>query len=388
MMCVTSHRPATATFAERTPLRDLLGLFLRLGVTAFGGPAVHIAMMREEVVVRRRWITEQQFLDLLGAANLIPGPSSTELAIYIGYRQAGAAGLLLAGAAFILPAAAIVLACAWAYVTYGTLPAVGRVFYGVQPVLIAIIGQALWGLGRVAIKDALTGGLAAVVFVLALLDVNVTVLLLLGGLAVALTRRALSRSSVLAGLPLGALPLLPASLGTVPVTLPALFATFFKIGSVLFGSGYVLLAFLHAEFVVRLGWLTDRQILDAVAVGQFTPGPVFTTATFIGYLLAGLPGAAVATAGIFLPSFLLVAATYPFLGPLRASPWTAAFLDGVNAAAVALMAAVTWHLARAALVDVLTVAEAGLAAGLLVGLRPNSALLILAGGLLGLAAGR
>ncbi len=376
------------TRVHRTPLRDLVGLFARLGFTAFGGPAVHIAMMRDEVVRKRRWLSDQQFLDLLGAANLIPGPSSTELAIYIGYRQAGAAGLAAAGAAFILPATLIVLACAWAYVTYGALPAAGRVFYGVTPVLIAVIVQALWGLGRTALKDALTAGLAAAVFVLALLNVNVTVLLLAGGGVVLLVRRAgwgPRRRPLLAAVPV--VPAAAAAAGA-PLTLLTLFVTFLKIGAVLFGSGYVLLAFLHGELVERLRWLTDRQLLDAVAVGQFTPGPVFTTATFIGYLLGGIPGAAVATAGIFLPSFVFVAATYPFITPLRQSPWAAAFLDGVNAAAVALMAAVTWHLGRAALVDGLTAAEAALALAVLVRLQVNSALLILAGGLLGLLAGR
>lgn len=375
------------TRVHRTPLRDLVGLFARLGFTAFGGPAVHIAMMRDEVVRRRRWLSDQQFLDLLGAANLIPGPSSTELAIYIGYRQAGAAGLVAAGAAFILPATLIVLACAWAYVTYGALPAAGRVFYGVTPVLIAVIVQALWGLGRTALRDALTAGLAAAVFVLGLLDVNVTALLLGGGGVAVLVRRAGGgprRRPLLA-----AVPIVPAAAAAgAPLTFLTLFVTFLKIGAVLFGSGYVLLAFLHGELVERLRWLTDRQLLDAVAVGQFTPGPVFTTATFIGYVLGGIPGAAVATLGIFLPSFVFVAATYPFITPLRQSPWTAAFLDGVNAAAVALMAAVTWHLGRAALVDGLTVAEAALALAVLVRFQVNSALLILAGGLLGLLAGR
>ncbi len=387
-------------------LADVIRLFLRLGFTAFGGPAVHIAMMREEVVQRRGWLSESQFLDLLGVANLIPGPSSTELAIYLGYRQAGAAGLVAAGAAFILPATFIVLACAWGYVTYGSLPAVGRIFYGVTPVLIAIIAQALWGLGRAAIKDRLTAAVTAAAAALAVAGLHPAMLLLAGGAAVMLIRVGLRRLSggaatraLLLGMPAGIL--LPAGVlagmlavcpsvsaaaaaaGPARVGVLALFAEFLKIGATLFGSGYVLLAFLHQDLVAHLGWLTDRQLLDAVAVGQFTPGPVFTTATFIGYLLGRGPGAAAATAGIFLPSFLFVAATYPFVGRLRESPWAGAFLDGVNATAVALMAVVTWHLARAALIDALTAGIAVAALVVLLRTRINSALLILAGGLVG-----
>lgn len=374
-------------------LRDIIRLFLRLGLTAFGGPAVHIAMMRDEVVNRRRWLSEHQFLDLLGAANLIPGPSSTELAIYIGYRQAGAAGLVVAGMAFILPAMLIVLICAWAYVHYGALPAMGRVFYGVTPVLIAVISQALWGLGQAAIKDAVTGVAAAAAGALALTGMNVAVALLAGGAAVMLVRAGLprtSRAATMLAAPLGILSLSPAaSLAAGPASfgMLGLFMTFLKIGAILFGSGYVLLAFLHQDLVVRLGWLTDRQLLDAVAVGQFTPGPVFTTATFIGYVLGGLPGALATTVGIFLPSFLFVAATYPFVARLRASAWASAFLDGANATALALMAVVTWHLTRAALVDALTIGIAITALAVLARTRINSALLILAGGLVGLGAG-
>ncbi len=385
----------------RAALRDVVRLFLRLGFTAFGGPAVHIAMMRDETVRRRHWLSDAQFLDLLGLANLIPGPSSTEMAIYLGYRRAGAAGLAAGGAAFILPAAAIVLGLAWAYVTYGRLPAVGRIFYGVTPVLIAIIAQALWGLARAAIKDLTLGIAAAGALALALAGTNVVALLLGGGAAVMLVRVILarpraSRAAALAAVPPGALPRPAAApplavrgaalaAGAAPFGLAPLFWTFFKVGATLFGSGYVLLAYLHQDLVVRLHWMTDRQLLDAIAIGQFTPGPVFTTATFIGYVLGGLPGAAVATAGIFLPSFVFVAATYPFIGPLRRSRWTSTFLDGVNAIAVALMAAVTWHLARAAIVDWLTALIALLALVALVRLRINSALLILGGGLIGLA---
>lgn len=376
-------------------LTDLIRLFARLGMTAFGGPAVHIAMIREEVVLRRRWMTEEQFLDLLGVANLIPGPSSTELVLYIGYRRAGIPGVIASGIAFILPAMVIVLACAWGYVTYGSLPAVGRLFYGVKPVLIAIVVQALWGLRRAALKDAVTAIAAVCALALALAGVNLIALLLVGGITVVFARRAVMsrppRAPALLGGVLGALPsaahALPVALGAVPFGMAPLFLTFLKIGATLFGSGYVLLAFLRADFVVRLGWLTDRQLLDAVAIGQLTPGPVFTTATFIGYLLGGLPGAIVATAGIFLPSFLFVGVTYPFISRLRASMWASSFLDGVNAIALALMAAVTWHLGRAALVDPITVTVAALALVALSRTRVNSAWVILAGGLAGIAAG-
>lgn len=391
--------------AETRPrLAELTRVFARLGFTAFGGPAVHIAMMRDEFVRRRRWLPEQEFLDLLGAANLIPGPTSTELAIYLGYRWAGWAGLAAAGCAFILPAVAIVLACAWAYVTYGTLPAVGRIFYGVTPVLIAIIALALWGLARTAIKDAVMAVAAAAATALALAGTNVLALLLLGGAAAALARRLLPwraphavasalivpRGDDAAGparTALAAGPVAAAAGVAASVSLGTLFLTFLKVGAVLFGSGYVLLAFLRQDLVVRFRWLTDRQLLDAIAIGQFTPGPVFTTATFIGYVLAGLPGAAVATVGIFLPSFVFVAATYPIARRLRASPWTAAFLDGVNAIAVALMVSVTWSLARTAIVDPLTLALGIGALGVLVRTRVNSAWLILAGGAVGFLLG-
>jgi chromate transporter len=374
-------------------LGDLVRLFLRLGATAFGGPAVHIAMMREEVVRRRRWLSEQQFLDLLGVANLIPGPSSTELAIYIGYRQAGRRGLVAAGVAFILPAMVIVLACAWAYVRYGSLPAVGRLFYGVTPVLIAIITQALWGLGRAAIKDALTAAAALIALGLALAGSNVIALLVAGGVAVMLTRVLTSgmvfrRTTLAVVPPLATHPAAAAAvLSATPFGLLTLFGTFFKIGAIVFGSGYVLLAFLRQDLVVHLRWLTDRQLLDAIAVGQITPGPVFTTATFIGYLVGGVPGALAATIGIFLPSFLLVAATSPFVARIRGSAWTAAFLDGVNAVSVALMASVTWYLGRAALIDALTAAIAVIALIVLARTRLNPVPLIVAGAAIGLGIG-
>ena len=368
-------------------MSELARLFLRLGVIAFGGPAAHISMMHDEVVARRRWLTDQHFLDLLGATNLIPGPNSTEMAIHIGYVRAGWRGLLVAGACFILPAMLIVTGLAWAYTQFGTTPRAAALLYGVQPVVIAIIAQALWGLGRQAIKGPLTALVGLVVAALYFANVDPIALLIAGGLTVMIVvngRRL--RSAWTTGLiaPLSGLglPLLVAS--PVSFDLATLFFTFLKIGSVLYGSGYVLLAFLRAEFVERLFWLTDRQLLDAVAVGQVTPGPVFTTATFIGYVLGGLPGAIVATVGIFLPSFVFVAISNPFIPRLRQSPWAGSLLDGVNVASLGLMAAVTVQLAQAAFVDILSVALGVVALILLFRFKINSTWLVLGGALAGL----
>jgi len=362
-------------------LGTLVALFLRLGATAFGGPAVHIALMREEVVRRRRWLRDQEFLDLLGATNLIPGPNSTEMSIHIGYARAGLWGLLAAGASFILPAFLVVLALAWAYVRWGSVPEVGMAFYGAKPVMVAIVSHALWGLGRAALKDRPTTLIALSGLILNLLGVHELVLLFAGGIGTMLVRRMGADGAALAFLPgVAALP----AVTPIPFSSATLFWVFLKIGSVLFGSGYVLLAFLRADLVERLRWMTLQQLLDAVAVGQITPGPVFTTATFIGYLLGGLPGAAVATVGIFLPAFVFVAATHPFVPRLRHSPWARAFLDGVNAVSWALMAAVTWHLVRVSVHDLPT-ALIALASGLLVfRTNLNSAVLLVAGAVTGI----
>jgi len=373
-------------------------LFFRLGVTAFGGPAAHIAMMRDEVVKRRRWVTDQEFLDLVSATNLIPGPNSTEMAIHLGYRRAGWRGLVAAGAAFIIPAMAIVTFLAAAYVRYGSAPQAGWLLYGVKPVIIAIVVHALWGLGRTAVKDALTGVAAVAALALYFAGVNEIVLLITAGLAVSLIRNvgrargtaAVSLAVLLAksadsAAALGAVAAGIVAADAIPVSLSRLFLIFLKIGSVLYGSGYVLLAFLRADLVQRLGWLTDRQLLDAIAIGQFTPGPVFTTATFIGYILGGLPGAVLGTVGIFLPAFVLVALSHPLIPRLRRSAWTAALLDGVNVASLALMAGVAWRLGRAAVVDPLTAGLALVSLVILVRTRVNSAWLVLGGALVGLA---
>ena len=373
--------------AERTKrLGELARLFLRLGIVGFGGPAAHIALMEREVVRRFQWLTREEFLDLLGATNLIPGPNSTELAIQIGHRRAGWPGLLVAGACFILPAAAIVLAIAWFYVRYQSLPEVGALLYGVKPVIIAIVIQAIVGLARSAVKSPFLGLLGIGALAASILGLDELTLLLAAGALAALAAqirapraRPPAALALLPGLPLaGAI-----ATNTVPFTLGALFLGFLKIGSVLFGSGYVLLAFLRADFVERLGWLSEQQLLDAVAVGQVTPGPVFTTATFIGYILGGVAGAALATLGIFLPAFVFVAVSGPLVPRLRRSKWAGAFLDGVNVASLALMVAVTWYFGRAAVIDAPTVLLALGSAVALIRYRVGSVGLVLAGGLVG-----
>ena len=379
---------ATPDPAPRTSLRELALLFLRLGATAFGGPAAHIAIMEDEVVRRRRWLTEERFLDLLGATNLIPGPNSTELAIHIGWVRRRWAGLVVAGAAFIVPAMLMTGALGWAYVRYGSIPTAVWFFYGVKPVILAVVVQAIWGLAPKAARTTQLRLLAVVTATLAALGVNELVLLFGAGLAAVAAAR-IPRppepgSSVVRQL----VPIVPLAAGAVApsaVTVSGLFLIFLKIGSVLFGSGYVLLAFLRADLVERLGWLTESQLIDAVAVGQVTPGPVFTTATFIGYVLAGPSGALAATAGIFLPAFVFVALSGPLVPRLRASKAAGAFLDGVNVASLALMTVVTFQLGHAALVDAPTVALAVGAALVLLRFRPNASWLVLGGAAAGWA---
>lgn len=382
----------------RSGLRELAGLFLKLGTVAFGGPAAHIAMMEDEVVRRRQWLTREQFLDYVGATNLIPGPNSTELAIHIGHARSGWPGLLVAGACFILPAVLIVGVLAWAYVRFGSLPGGAGLLYGVKPVVIAIVGQALVRLGRTVLRTRILVMVAAACTLAALLGLNELVLLLVAGLATTTTRVVMSRGSGTTRASL--LPLAwPAKLGwpgaavaatvapaATPFGLLPLFATFVKIGSVLFGSGYVLLAFMRADFVERMQWLTEQQLLDAVAIGQVTPGPVFTTATFVGYVLGGTPGAAVATLGIFLPAFVFVALSGPLVPRLRRSPLAGAFLDGVNVASLALMATVTLQLGRVALSDPLAIVIAVVSVVLLLRFRVSSTALIVGGALIGLLA--
>lgn len=373
-----------------TRLAELAWLFFTLGTIGFGGPAAHIALMEDEVVRRRGWLTSRQFLDLVGATNLIPGPNSTELAIHIGRARAGGAGLVVAGLCFILPAALIVAAIAWGYRQYGTLPQAEALLYGVKPVVLAIVVRAVAGLGRTAIASVPLAVLAVAALAASLVaHVHELVILLAGGLAGAAlamwTPRGPDARVALSLVGLWQLPAVVAggtSLGA-PVSLTSLFLVFAKAGSVLFGSGYVLLVFLRADLVERLGWLTDTQLLDAIAVGQITPGPVFTTATFIGFQLAGWTGAAIATIGIFAPAFVFVAVSAPLVPRLRRSRVMSGVLDGVNVASLALMAAVTVLLARDAVVDITTAVLAAIAFVLLVRTRIGATWLLLAAALVG-----
>ncbi len=393
-----STRAAETAHDQRTALREVARLFLKLGMTAFGGPAAHIAMMEDEVVRRRHWLTHEAFLDLLGATNLIPGPNSTEMAIHIGHRRAGWAGLLVAGACFILPAGVITITLAWAYVRFGTRPQAGALLYGVKPVICAVILQALWGLSRAAVKTRLLAALALLTVVANAVGVGEIVVLLAAGAATVLARLVSERTprqllGVTAwagpgGTALGAATTVVTGMGlAAPFSLTALFLFFLKVGAILFGSGYVLLAFLRADLVERWHWLTDGQLLDAIAIGQLTPGPVFSAATFVGYVLGGLSGALVATAGIFLPAFVFVAVSGPLVPRLRRSPTAGAFLDGVIVGALALMAVVTFTLTRAAIVDGTTATLAAVSAVLLLRFRVNSAWLVLGGATLGLIVG-
>jgi chromate transporter len=362
-------------------------LFSRLGVTAFGGPAAHIALMQTEVVSRRRWLSEERFLDLMGATNLIPGPNSTELALHIGWERRRGAGLLVAGFAFIVPAMLITGALGWAYVRFGSVPSAAWLLYGVKPVMIGVVLQAIWGLAPRAARSARLRLLAALVLMLSAAGAHELVLLFGAGGAAAAAHH-LSRGDRAAGGAPALVPLLPLTAATVAastLTLQGLFWAFFKIGSVLYGSGYVLLAFLRAELVQRQGWLTEAQLIDGIAVGQVTPGPVFTTATFIGYVLAGPAGAGLATLGIFLPAFLFVALSGPLVPRLRASPGAGAFLDGVNVASLALMVMVTLQLGRSAIVDLPSAALGLGSAALLLRFKPNPTWLVLAGAALGWA---
>jgi chromate transporter len=374
-------------------LRDIAWVFLKLGTIAFGGPAAHLAMMEEEFVRRRRWITHTEFLDRLATANLIPGPSSTEVAIFVGQLKRGWRGLIVAGCCFIIPAALLVSLIAWAYVRFGSLPKIDGIFSAIKPAVVAIVIQALGKLGKTGVRTPLLQLIAALAAILSLMGLSPLLVLLLAGLLsasnLALKNRLLLSVAVpnLAGLPkiIGTVIAAGFLAASRPVGLGRLFLSFLKIGSVVFGSGYVLLAFLQTEFVEHLHWLTDKQLIDAVAVGQFTPGPVFTTATFIGYVVAGWRGAVLATIGIFLPGFLLVAASGPLIPRLRRSPTAAAALDGVVAGSLALMAVVTWQLGKASIVDWKTLAVFAVSLILLLRFHVNSAFVIALAAVVGLA---
>jgi len=363
-------------------LKDIAQEFLRLGFVAYGGPAAHIAMMEERFVRRRQWVSRDRFLDLVGAVNLLPGPSSTELAIYLGEIRGGLLGLIVAGASFILPAAVLVAGLAWAYEKFGTVPQVAGLLFGIKPVVVALVAQAVWNLARAALKSAGLVVLAAAVVAFAFLGLNVLLLLVGAGVLWMLLREGRKLARVTPG-NASILGMLTAG-GSGAVGIAPLFFYFLKIGAVLFGSGYVLLAVLRADLVVRLKWLTDAQLLDAIAVSQATPGPFFTVSTFIGYLLGGWRGAGLATLGMFLPAFVYVGTTAGFLPKLRKSPVASAFLDGVNAAAVALMAIVGWQFARAALVNVPAILLALISALLVFRFKVNSAWLVLGGAVAGI----
>jgi len=364
--------------------------FLRMGLIGFGGPSAHLALFRQRFVRDLGWVDERAFLDALGAANLLPGPTSTEMALAIGQARAGRLGLLAAGLGFIVPAALMVLVLGMAYERFGTLDAVAWLLYGIQPVVVAIVALAVAGLAPTALRGPMTWLVGAVATVALLVGIDPVVVLVAGavaGLAGAVLRGwrpppgAASVVAAAAGVP----GKTAAALGIASIGLPALFLLFLKIGLLSFGSGYVLVAFLRTDLVQGLGLLSDRQLLDAVAVGQVTPGPVYTAATFVGYLLAGVPGAVVATIAIFLPAFVGVALVHPFVPRLRASPAAAAILDGVNAASLGLMAAVTVQLARTTITDADTLALAG--CSFLVLLRwPRAAVpLMVLGGVVGVA---
>ncbi|HKM84685.1 MAG TPA: chromate efflux transporter [Terriglobales bacterium] len=379
-----------STEVREASLGQIALVFLKLGTIAFGGPAAHLAMMEEEFVRRRKWITQAEFLDRLATANLIPGPSSTEVAIFVGQLKRGWRGLIVAGCCFIIPAALIVSVIAWAYVRFGSLPKVEGVLRAIKPAVVAIVIQALGKLGRTGVRTPLLAVIALLAAGLSLVGVSPILVLMFAGLvsaaALAMKNRLLGAVGFpkvvglqkVLGLPkvvAGAMAL--AAVGAAfPVGLGRLFLSFLKIGSVVFGSGYVLLAFLQTEFVERLHWLTEKQLIDAVAVGQFTPGPLFTTATFIGYVVTGWRGALVATIGIFLPGFVLVAVSGPLIPRLRRSAVAAAALDGVVAGSLALMAVVTWQLGKASIMDRTTLVVFGVSLIALLRFRVNSAWLI------------
>jgi chromate transporter len=383
---------------KRSPLVELAILFFKLGITAFGGPAAHIAMMEEEVVNRRKWITRDHYLDLVGATNLIPGPNSTEMAIHIGYVRAGLSGLIVSGLSFILPAVIITGGLAWVYVKFGTLPQASNFLFGIKPVVISIILLAVMRLGKTAAKNTMLTVIGIGVAAASLLGINEVFSLLCGGItgiALHMVKGKIYKDISWSLIPLSiqSPELLKTSrakafasvsvAGIASVSLWKLGLFFLKIGSVLYGSGYVLIAFLEGGLVKDYGWLTHQQLLDAVAIGQFTPGPVLSTATFVGYLVSGVPGAVISTIAIFLPSFVFVLILNPVIPRLRASKMMSAFLDAVNISAIGLMAAVTVQLVSTSLTDWKGVIIAVVAAIAGMHFKLNSAWLVLGGAVMG-----
>ncbi|MBG0787328.1 MAG: chromate efflux transporter [Anaerolineaceae bacterium] len=371
---------------QRGRLGEIASVFLRLGFTAFGGPAAALAMMRQEVVLKRKWLAEDEFLDFWGISNLVPGPNATEMAIHLGYRYAGWLGLILAGVCYIIPAMAIVLGLAWAYVEYGSLPALTGILEGIKPVVVAILLWALWGMLRPRFNKILGLVITGAVLV-GYLWVGRPILWLVAGGAVMWLLYLLKSNKTPPPLVLAGVPLLVRARALlrplVPFNLWRLFWVFLKAGSLMYGSGYVLLVFIQDDLVNMLGWLTQSQLLDAIAVGQVTPGPLATTATFVGYLTGGLAGAALATLGMFLPGFLFVLLTHPLLRRMQESvPWRH-FLDGVNFAALGLMAGVIWDIARTVALEPLGIGVGVVSLLLLVIFELPAPWLILGGAVVG-----
>ena len=370
-------------------LGEIAVAFLRLGFIAFGGAVAHIALMEEEFVRRRGWLSREEFVDRVGAVNLLPGPSSTEMAIYLGHLRGGFPGLLIAGAAFILPSALLMCVMAWAYVQYGRLPQIAGVLWGVKPVVVVLIAQAVWSLGKTVLKSRELAVIAAIELGLAAMHVATLALLIGTGVAwIVANRFGQSRpgQNRIASAAASAAGGAAVSATAAAATTTGVFVYFLKIGALLFGSGYVLLAVLREDLVTRMHWLSESQLLDGIAVSQATPGPFFTVATFLGYVLSGWRGAGLATVGMFIPAFLYVAVTASVLPSLRKSPTASAFLNGVNAAAVALMAFVGFQFARESVVTPLAAVIAAVSAVLAVRLKVNSAWLILGGAVCGLVA--
>lgn len=347
---------------------EIFKVFAKLGIFAFGGPAAHVAMMEDEVVTKRKWMSKERFIDMYGFTSLIPGPNSTEMAILIGYHRGGVIGLIIAGLSFILPAVAVVLVFAYIYVNYGSIPMVAGIFDGVKPVILAIVIQALFRLSKSILSSFEKALIFLAVLALSFFGLSEIPLILIGSATYLIIKKLPKKKLYV----------------VEPMSWLMVFFVFLKIGSVLYGSGYVLLSFLETEFVIRYGAITAQTLLDAVAVGQFTPGPVFTTATFIGYTIAGLSGAMAATVGIFLPSFLLVGLVFPWFEKLRKNPILSILLDGLNAASIALMASVTIKLGMATLLGWDSILIFIISAAILIKTKINSTWLILAGALIGI----
>lgn len=356
--------------------------FLKLGFTAFGGPAAAMAMMRQEFVTKRKWLDEDEFLDFMGISNLIPGPNATELAIHIGYKYAGWMGLVLAGVCYILPAMVIVLGFAWVYDRFGSLPSLEAVFFGIKPVVVAILLSALFGMIKPRLKLSIGIGISVVVLIAYVLGVGPLPLMIGGGVLLGFLGVIKNKNEIppsLGGFSSWLIFMANSQATADTFSLPRLFWVFLKAGSLMYGSGYVLLAFIENDLVRNLGWLSQSQLIDAIAVGQITPGPLSTTATFVGFITGGLPGAFLATLAMFLPGFVFVAITRPFLYQLRASRLGSGFLDGVIYASLGLWAGVTWEIMGAALVDPVTIGIAVLSLFLLITQDLNTSWMILVG---------